>query len=318
MKITSKQHKDTLKYLKPKPLIKFNLPERSAFSDIRLRNYELSGLGEKTLRRLIAVLPSSSGFLGSHSSAKKVRNKAKTTLLHLARPHLNPEQWPKVFRKINNNSRSGLRDFGGGQLGVLNDKAMSVPLRGKFSWTQTKFGELIIMGHWSDISKAIGDAGDGLSFELDFGDIYAGDVNIEFDRMYTDREDPKDDMEIVVTCIPGVAFETTDEEGRVVLNPRGEIVELVGGMVGGFAGAGVALTGPLEVIGLVTDSLGLGADLKDKFGVTLKTGTSHKDKFTFVVAYYQIGTKYRCRKTGEKVVTGPEFLEICKDLAQIS
>ena len=99
-------------------------------------------------------------------------------------------------------------------------------------------------------------------------------------------------------------------------------MELVGGMVGGFAGGGVQLTGALEVMNLVKDSLELGGNLggtlKDNFGVTLKTGTSHKDKFTFVVAFYQIGTKYRCRKTGEKVVTGPEFLEICKDLARIS
>ncbi len=46
MKITSKQLTETLKYLRPKPLIKFNLIERSAFSDIRFRNYELSGLAE--------------------------------------------------------------------------------------------------------------------------------------------------------------------------------------------------------------------------------------------------------------------------------
>jgi len=311
MKISMKEHKSALEYMTKKRCPdKYLLP----FRNLVLGGLELSQLDDATLRQLIGYLPTNS-FLTKSSYA--VRGKIKDTLLYRARPHMDPDVWPKVFRKINNNSRSGLRDFGGGQLGVLNDKAMSMPLRGTFAWNEREFGELIIMGTWKDIAGAIGKAKD-LSFVVNFDDIYKGDVNVEFDRMYTDRKIPLDDLAIVVTYIPSLGFEPTTEEGRVVLDPRGELVQAAGGAVSGFAGAGTSFSGVIEIASASLDTIGLVSDMADKFGVKLKTDHSQKGKCTFVVSYYQVGRDYKCRKTEKKNVSGEEFMTICRDLANIS
>ena len=166
MKITSREHKHVMDYVSkfPRTERRFKVSERWEFSGLPSKGYELTKLDESTLRHLVAFLPSgrlqhvASPFLHS------VRQKGKASFKHLARPHTDPDHWPKSFRKINNNGRAGLRDFGGGQFGVLNDKAMSVPLRGRFIWNEKKFGELIILGPWTDIASAIGKAGGGLSW----------------------------------------------------------------------------------------------------------------------------------------------------------
>ena len=315
-KISSSEYNAVISYFKKLSNTKFPLLMRAEFARLASASYNLASLPEATCRRLQNALPSGHTHILRSPHLHSVRQKCKTALKYMARPHLDPDHWPKVFRKINNNSRAGLRDFGGGQLGVLNDKAMAMPLNGTFSWNEKKFGELIVMGPWSNISEAIGSAGRGLEFKVDFGDIYAGDVNVEFDRMYRDEDGPKDDMGIVVSYLPGAAFGTTDEEGEVVLDPRGELVELGAGAVAGIAGAGAQLKGALEVAGLVKDGVDLAGKMKDNFGVKLTSNATDKDKYTFVVSLFAVGD-YRSRNTGEKSISGSDFLDICKGLARI-
>jgi hypothetical protein len=314
MKISSNEYKHVIAKFKKLQITdqRFKMIERVAFQNLASKGYDLAMLKEGTLRRLIALLPTGITSPVLH----KVRTKCKQTLLHIARPHLDPNTWPKVFRNINNNDRAGLRDFGGGQLGVLNDKAMSLPLRGSFVWNQSKFGDLMIIGPWPAIAAAIGEGGHGLKFEFGFGDIYAGDVNVEFDRMYTDLEIPVDDRGFYVTHIPGAAFQVSDDEGEVVLDPRGEMVELAGGAVAGFAGAGASHSGALEIADTVLSSIDVIANMKEKLGVKLKAGNSNKDMHTFVVSIYP-AAKNACHNTNTQELSGAELLHICKTLADI-
>ncbi|NND72160.1 MAG: hypothetical protein HKN43_11355 [Rhodothermales bacterium] len=317
MKITSKEYQQVVEYVKKLPITtRFNAADRMALQKLTSTGYDLATLEDSMLRRLVELLPSGRVQHVASPYLHSVRQKGKQTLVFRARPHLNPDHWPKIYRKINNNDRAGLRAFGGGQLGVLNDKATSIPLRGSIVWNESKFGELIIMGPWSVVSATIAAAGQGLSLEFGFGDIYAGDVNVEFDRMYTDEKTPADDRGFVVSCMPGSAFSATDEEGEVVLDARGALVDATGGAVAGLAGGGVQLSGGLEIAGVVKDSIELAANMSEKLGVKLKASNTNKDMFTFVVSLFPVGD-YPHHKTGKQKLSGSELLQICKQLANM-
>jgi len=171
-----------------------------------------------------------------------------------------PETWPQAYRMMMhlNNKRGGLRRAGGGQWVKLNPKAMKVSLRGTHRWTQEKGGDLIIMGTWSQISAALGNP--GLRFSSEFGDIYKGDVNMEFDRMYGDLGGEElerlSKMPLAVEVTSGVGFSETEDEGEVVLDPRGEIVKLVGDKIVGIAGAAGPESLGHEVLDKINDVKG--------------------------------------------------------------
>jgi hypothetical protein len=312
VKISSSQYQSVIKYFKNKPLTAFNAGDRLAFQGIARQDYELGAMDEATLRKLIRMLPTSI----LHPNCRSVRSKAKQTLLYTARPHLDPEEWPKIFRHINNNDRAGLRDFGGGQLGVLHDKAMATSLKGTIVWNERKFGDLIIMGPWTEIAAAIGAAGSRLSLEFGYEDMYAGDVNIEFARMYTEEEIPEDDRGFYVTHIAGGAFEVTDEEGHVELDPRGELVELGGGAVAGFAGAGTNFSGVVEAIDATVSTLDTAISMGENLGIKLKPGKGNRDMHTFVVSILP-AKEHSCESTGVQSLSGDDLLQICKRLASI-
>ena len=313
MIMTEKEYSQTLKYLREK---KVDEQWSTPFRNLVIQGRDLSRLSEQQLRHLRDALPSGRSQHVFSPIVHGVRQKIKKTLLHGPRPHLDPNHWPKVFRKINNNSQQGLQDFSGGQLGVLHDKAMSIPLKGTFKWTQRQFGELIIMGSWTDISTAVGKAA-GLEFKLDFGDIYAGDVNVQFDQMYTDEKIPEDDMCLYVTYIPGAAFAPSDDEGRVVADPRGDIVKVAGSKVAAVAGTATNLLDAIASLSCINDLTGITIDMAEKFGVTLKSDHSKQGKYTFVIGHYPVGSKYKFHETKKKAIDGGEFLKICKDLADV-
>lgn len=315
MKLTPSEYQHVLQYFSQSPMTSaFNGGHRLAFKGLAGKGYDLAALDDDVLRRLIAFLPHGS-LKKIHSPVlSKVQKKSRETLVHKARPHLDPEYWPKVFRNLNNNDRAGLRDFGGGQLGVLHDRAMATPLRGRFVWNERKFGDLLIMGPWSAISSTLGD-GSGVSFEFGYADIYAGDVNMEWDRMFREEEIPKDDRGFYVTYLPGSAFAVADEEGEVVLDPRGEMVNLVGGAVAGFAGAGVALDGVVEVIGVVKDAIGTSISMADNMGVKLKGSSGNKNMHTFIISILP-SDKNTSVATGKQSMTGKEFFDICRKLVE--
>jgi hypothetical protein len=317
MKLTPSEYQHVLQFFGQSPMTPlFNAGHRLAFKGLAGKGCELGTLDEDTLRRLIAFLPHGKLKKVHSPVLSKVQKKARQTLVHLARPHLNPDFWPKVFRNLNNNDRKGLRDFGGGQLGVLHDRAMATPLRGRFVWNERKFGDLLVMGPWSAISSTLAD-GSSVSFEFGYEDIYAGDVNMEWDRMYREEEIPKDDRGFYVTYLGGCAFEVADEEGEVVLDPRGELVNLAGGAVAGFAGAGVALDGALEVIGVVKDAIGTSISMGDNMGVKLKGSSGNRNMHTFIVSILP-SDKNTSVATGKQSMTGKEFLDICRTFVDAS
>jgi hypothetical protein len=168
------------------------------------------------------------------------------------------------------------------------------------------------MGPWSAISSTLGD-GSGVSFEFGYADIYAGDVNMEWDRMYREEEIPEDDRGFYVTYLGGCAFEVADEQGKVVLNPRGELVQLAGSAVAGLAGAGASLEGTLEILDTVKGVIETTISMSDKLGVKIKGGSGNKHMHTFIVSILP-ATKNKCITTGKKSLTGKEFLDICKGL----
>ena len=228
-----------------------------------------------------------------------------------------PETWPQAYRMMMhlNNKRAGIRKAGGGQWVKLHPKAMKTELRGTHRWTQEKGGDLIIMGTWSQVSAALGNP--SLRFKSDFGDIYKGDVNMEFDRMYGDlggeELDRLSKMPLTVEVESGVGFAETEDEGEVVLNPRGEIVDLVGGKIVGIAGAAGPESLGHEVLDKISDVKGFIEDHVIPVGEKVmevhesrKEAKIHKTHLTVTVGVGARGSN--AALMGENF-TGPELSE---------
>ncbi|MEL7469876.1 MAG: hypothetical protein AAFN27_15585 [Pseudomonadota bacterium] len=208
-------------------------------------NWDLQKLGKHDLERLRDALPAGRTAHVHSPRLHSIRQKCKKSLAGLRSPHLDPESYPQCFRMRTklNNARAGIFSGPVGQWLRLNPKAMSVNLRGPFVWDETNGGDLHIMGPWADIMKAIADGGDGLGFASSYTDIYQGDVNFETARKYPHRDEEGTDWEsrlrelpLIVSVYSGVGWSKTDDEGAVVLNAPGEIVDLVGSKLTGIAG----------------------------------------------------------------------------------
>jgi hypothetical protein len=221
---------------------------------------DLQSLGAADINRLIEILPHGRGTSMTSPVLTKIKKKARTSLLGLQTPHLDPESWPQIYRMQMrlNNSRGGIKAGPLGQFYKLNPKGMSLrsPLQGQSTWTTSDGGDLHIMGPWSDITRMLGAC--SARFEVDMGDMYDGDVNVEFDRMYGSPTGDSPDwyekisaMPLYVTLTDGAAFAKTDSEGEVVLNAPGEIVNLVGSKITAIAGA----AGPASLGNNVLDGI---------------------------------------------------------------
>lgn len=208
-------------------------------------NWDLQKLGKEDLERLRDALPAGRTAHVHSPRLHSIRQKCKKSLAGLRAPHLDPESYPQCFRMQTklNNARAGIFAGPVGQWLRLNPKGKSVNLRGPFVWDENNGGDLHIMGPWSDIMKTITDGGNGLSFNSAYNDIYQGDVNIEVARKYphadeegTDWESRIRELPLIVSVASGVGWSKTEDEGEVVLNAPGEIVELVGSKLTGIAG----------------------------------------------------------------------------------
>ena len=239
------------------------------------QNKDLQALSQECLQQLVNVLPSGKVAKVTSPVLKSVRSKVKEALKFVRRPHLDPESWPKVFRRNTklSNARAGIFEGPSGMLMRLNDQAMAVGLNGVHVWDERNAGELIIMGKWFEISTEIGKSR-GLQLKSELNGT-AGDVNAEFDKMYGsmrgDAEggiDGLDEMPFYVSCQGGQQFQCTEKQAEVVADPRNEIVQLVGAKVAFLAGnvnvggpqwASTARTG-LDYVGLTADMIGKARD----------------------------------------------------------
>ena len=249
MRITKSEYSSIQSYMKKKSLQEFPVFLRHNINALNPKgsNLDLNTLGADYLTKLIAALPHGTGSSITSPILTSLKKKARQSLAGLRLPHLDPESWPQCWRMQMrlNNSRAGIKAGPLGQFYKLNPKARSLtrPLNGTYRWTQSEAGDLHIIGPWSDVSKMLGSC--GARFKADFGDIYRGDVNMEFDRMYgAPKGDVPGDwlnkmqrMPLCVTVNRGAIFNPTDKEGEVVLNAPGEIVNLVGSKITGIAGA---------------------------------------------------------------------------------
>ena len=281
---------------------------------------DMTKLDPGMLRQLVALLPSGRAATLHSPILHHVRQKAKKAMLRAQRPHLDPNSWPKVYRMLTkmNVKRAGLREGPNHLIYKLNPKGMAVRL-GTHTWDESNAGDLVIMGRWSDISKAIADAGSGLNMKVAFDDIYAGDVNVEFDRMYGDKEVQKglkhiDKMTLFVSCETGPSWQQTDDEGEVVLDASKELVELAGGAVAGLAGNFANLEGPLELADLAKDvydspvvQLPIEGAIKLKDHIKMKRAERpDKAMFTLTIGVGPVGRF--AIDTGKAQLSGKEFL----------
>lgn len=165
-----------------------------------------------------------------------------------AEPHQeDQDNWPKIFRMMShlNLERAGLRDAGMGQIARYNEKGLKIPsLRGTQVWRNKSSGDLVIIGTWAQVSRAITAGGTGLKFVYGAGDSRAGAVDYDFDRKFGSQFKENDAevaatsrMSLYVEVTSGVGVEETDEDYEIVLNAPGQIVEAVGNKIVGIAGA---------------------------------------------------------------------------------
>ncbi|MEM9062935.1 MAG: hypothetical protein AAGD13_20925 [Pseudomonadota bacterium] len=292
-------------------------------------NWDLQRLGKQDLERLRDALPS--GRLAHvHSPILHgLRQKCKQSLAGLRTPHLDPESFPQCFRMQTklNNARAGIFAGPVGQWLRLNPKAMSVKLRGPFVWDETNGGDLHIMGPWADIMKAITDGGDGLGFASSYTDIYQGDVNIEMARKYSFPDEEGTDWEsrlralpLIVSVYSGVGWSKTEDEGEVVLNAPGEIVDLVGSKITGIAGEVAPESLGNAVLDRINEAKGV---LEDHVIPIFEKGKEvydmrqeanlHKTMLTITVGNVPHGENYLI--AGD-YLSGGDLLDIVDDLRQ--
>ena len=248
MRITKREYSSLKKYTDKKPLNVVSIQLRLAISGLNPKgsNKDLQSLGVDDLQRLIAAMPSGTGTSLTSPLLTSVKKKARQSLAGLRMPHLDPDSWPQIYRMQMrlNNSRAGIKRGPLGQYLRMHPMGMSVraPLSGRIVWDSTNAGDLHIMGPWTDVSKMLGSS--SAQFRSKFGDMYDGDVNVEFDSMYGPPAGESSDwlskisgMPLYVTVSNGALFSKTDDDGEVVLNAPGEIVDLVGSKITAIAGA---------------------------------------------------------------------------------
>ena len=223
---------------------------------------DMTKLDPQMLRQLIDLLPRGIASNVHSPILHEVRQKAKKGLLRVNRAHLDPNSWPKVYRMITkvNVLREGLQRGPNQMIMKLNPKGMAVRL-GTHTWDERNSGDLVVMGRWSDITKAIADAGSGLNMQVAFDDMFAGDVSVEFDRMYgsdTVQAELKqtEKMTLFVSCETGPTWQQTDDEGKVVLDSSKELAK-----TGANATAGLA--GNLATLGEVEELVEVAKDIYD-------------------------------------------------------
>lgn len=262
VRISQRQYDSLESLVKSKGRSKVGLELTFAIAKLNPKNgnRDLNSLGPEGLTKLIGLLPSGTGTSMTSPILTKLKQKARTTLAGTRVPHLDPESWPQIYRMQMrlNNSRGGIKAAPLGQYYQLNPMGMSLrsPLRGERTWTTSDAGDLHIMGPWADISKMLGTS--SARFTTQFGDMYDGDVNVQHDRMYGPPKGESSDwyekitaMPIYVTLNDGALFSKTDDEGQVVLNAPGEIVNLVGSKITAIAGA----AGPESLGNKVLDTI---------------------------------------------------------------
>jgi hypothetical protein len=231
-----------------------NKAEVSVFSDMRrwvprhlqVARQELAGINR----------------LRPHLYAAK--QKVKLAVLYGTRPHLDPDQWPKVWRK------TGLvtgAERGKNQQWVRkNETAAAEKLNKLHVWTTKRQGDLIIEGRMHQIASGIG-AAPIFRVTNEAVSNNPSDVSGQLQRMYGTNVDgtavSEDDLAadrvepFWVNCVSGRRI--TEEGGTVLLDPAKELVSLFAGALAGFAGGALPgnISGPASQI---MDSIRTGRD----------------------------------------------------------
>ena len=331
MRITKNEYRSLQSYMRTKSLQEFPVFLRHKINALNPKgsNLDLNSLGADYLTKLITALPHGTGSSITSPILTSVKKKARQSLAGLRLPHLDPDSWPQCWRMQMrlNNSRAGIKAGPLGQYYKLHPKAESLrrPLNGTYRWTQADAGDLHIIGPWSDVSKMLGSC--GARFKADFGDLYRGDVNMEFDRMYgSPKGDVPSDwltqmqrMPLCVTVNRGAILAKTEDEGEVVLNAPGEIVNLVGSKITGIAGAvgpeslgSKALDTINEIKGVFEDQV-LPIIEKGKELYEMKKEHDHKKEFvTITIGVGPMGKSYAVL---DEEISASEVLAAARRLA---
>lgn len=234
------------------------------------RAASLRAASQNTLDYLLRELPS--GKLAKlHSPVlKSVRHKVKQARSYAIKPHRDPEQWPKIFRiYAAPNAEKGLLIGPGGQVIQQNLEGLPVRLGQTHRWSSTRGGPLVMMGPPAILARHIMAAG---AFEATSAaaDGAAGDVNMEFDRMYdpygdmNSKEDQRlSQMPLYVSAQASALYMPTDKAGEVVLDQRTELVQLAASAFAGMLGGGVQHSGFMEYVSAGVDVLSTGKDMAD-------------------------------------------------------
>lgn len=329
MRISQRQFNSLAKFVRSKDRAEFGLDLVYAIALLNPKSghRDLQTLGPDRLAKLISMLPSGTGSSITSPHLVKVKQKARTSLAGLRVPHLDPESWPQIYRMQMrlNNSRGGIKAGPLGQYYQFNPKALVLrsPMRGETTWTTSEGGDLHIMGPWADINKMLGSS--SARFSTNFGDMYDGDVNVEFDRMYGPPKGESPDwyekisaMPLYVTVTEGAIFTKTDNEGQVVLNAPGEIVDLVGSKITGIAGGAgpeslgnEALDTINEIKSAIEDHVIPTAQMGMKAHNIRKESKLNKTLCTVTIGIGPMGRNY---KVGKDTMTASEVLSLARQL----
>ena len=326
MKITKIERKALETYIKSKTRQEVGLSLLVKVANLRT-NRDLQAMGHDDLARLIKILPHGRGTSVTSPILTSIKKKARTSLAGLRIPHLDPESWPQVYRMQMrlNNSRSEIKAAPLGQYYKLNPKGLSIstPIRGAITWDTSNAGDLHIMGPWADVSKMLSTSSG--QFVARFGDMYDGDVNVEFDRMYGPPKGDSPDwyekiskMPLYVTVHEGALFTKTDAEGQVILNAPGEIVDLVGSKITAIAGG----AGPESLGNKVLDTISeIKGAIEDHVIPMVEMGMDahamrkeQKLNKTLCTVTIGIGPMGRNYKVGTDRMTGADILTLARQL----
>jgi hypothetical protein len=175
-----------------------------------------------------------------------------------------------VFRfDMKANMLKGLMSAPGGQLVRLNPEMKKVDLSGIMAWSEKQAGDLVLIGHWFEITAALG-AANGLSLESRLS-ARSEAVDSQMDDMYgpLPGDDPgwlarTKEMPFYVSGKMGAAWVETTELGKVVADPLGDTVRTVVGRGVGVMGAAAPIPGGAG--GVVTTTLSAAKDLAGMIG----------------------------------------------------
>lgn len=326
MRITKFEYSSLVSMIKSKSVKEVGLQLKVGIANLKT-NKELQSLGHDNLTKLIAILPHGRGTSITSPVLTSIKKKARTSLAGLRVPHLDPESWPQVYRmqmRINN-SRGGIKAGPLGQFYKLHPKGMSIatPIRGNVTWDTTNGGDLHIMGPWAEIVKMLSTSSG--KFEAKFGDMFDSDVNVEFDRMYGPPKGDSPDwfekisaMPLYVTLNTGALFSKTEDEGEVVLNAPGEIVDLVGSKITAIASA----AGPSSLGNAALDTISeIKSAIEDHVIPAVQMGVDayemkreenlNKTMCTLTIGVGPMGRNY---KVGTESMSGNDVLALARQL----